>query len=281
VPKPPPFPPPGRGPQLLERAAFALRTQRFAEAEQLASEVLKANRTDIGAVTVLAQALIAQRREADAVAPLEKAARRGSNPGIETLLGAALGGAGRRAEAIELLQRTTMRRPPFLPAFQELAGQFARDGRFEEAIAAIESALALAPHSIDLQLDLGRLHLQRNDRGKARAILDKALEAAPGRPDLLTTLARALLLDGEYALAADNYRRALGLRPDDAMTRADLAACLLEMGDREAGEASLRAALRSRSQMLGRAIYGLAVSSHGRFFLRPSTAAKFLQGEDR
>ena len=255
--------------------------QHFAEAVQLASEVLKTNRTDLAATMILAQALIAQRREVDAIAPLEKAARRSNDPGVETLLGAALGGAGRRAEAIELLQRTTTRRPPFFPAFQELAGQLARAGLFEEAVAVIERALGLAPQSIDLQLDLGRLHLQRNDRGRARAVLEKAIEAAPSRPDLLTNLARLLLLDGEYAVAADTYRRALGLRPDDAMARAELAACLLEMGEREAGETSLRAALRGRPQMLGRAITGLAVSSHGRFFFRPSAATKFLQGEGR
>ena len=87
-----------------------------------------------------------------------------------------------------------------MPAFQELAGQLAKAGRVDEAIAVIESGLALAPETIDLQLDLARLHLQRNERGKARAILLKAREAAPGRPEILTALARVLLLDGEYAV---------------------------------------------------------------------------------
>jgi Flp pilus assembly protein TadD len=88
-----------------------------------------------------------------------------------------------------------------------------------------------------------------------------------------------LLLDGEYSSAVDACRHALGLRPDDAMIRADLAACLLEMGERHAGEAQLRTALRSRPQMLGRATYALAHSSHGRFFFRPSAVANFLQRE--
>jgi tetratricopeptide (TPR) repeat protein len=282
--KPPPFPTVSRGSvhpraQQLDRAALALRMQQFAQAEHLAAEILKASRADPAALSILAQALIAQNRGTEAVAPLEKAARRGNDPGIETLLGAALGSAGRRREAIERLRRTAARRPPFLPSFQELAGQLARDGGFEEAIAVIESGLALAPDNIDLQLDLARLHLNRNARGVARAILSKAHEAAPGRSEILTALARVLLLDGEYAAAADTCRRALGLRPDDAMTRADLAACLLEMGEREAGEASLRAALRGRPQMLGRTTYALVHSSHGRFFFRPSAVAKFLQRE--
>ena len=82
--------------QLLERAALALRTRRFAEAEQLAAEVLRANRTDTAAASMLARALLAQNRGEEAIAPLEKAARRNSDAGIETLLGAALGSAGRR-----------------------------------------------------------------------------------------------------------------------------------------------------------------------------------------
>ena len=263
--------------QLLERAALALQMRRFFEAEQLAAEVLRSSRTDAAAVSILARSLIAQNRGEEAIAPLERTVRRDGGPGVETLLAVAFGGARRRAEAIELLRRTTARRPPFLPAFQELAGQLAKNGQFAEAIAVIESGLALAPQNVDLRLDLANLHLQRNERAKARAILSEALQAASGRPEILTALARILLLEGEYADAADTYRRALALRPDDAMTRADLATCLLEMGQRDAGEASLRAALRGQPRMLSRAIYALAHSSHGRFFFRQSAVAKFLQ----
>jgi predicted TPR repeat methyltransferase len=87
-----------------------------------------------------------------------------------------------------------------------------------------------------------------------------------------------MLLDGEYAAAAETYRRVLALRPDDAMARADLGRCLLEMGDRDAGEASIRTATGGGPHMVGRAIASLAASSHGRFFLRPSAATKFLRG---
>ncbi len=229
------------------------------------------------AVSVLARALLAQNRGADAIAPLEKAVRRHGDAGLETLLGAALGSARRPAEAIDMLRKTTERRPPFLPAFQELAGQLARLGRFEEGIAVIESGLALRPGSIDLQLDLARLHGSRNQRARARAILSTLRQAAPERADIMAELARILLLDGEYAAAADTYRQILALRPDDPMVRADLAACLLEMGDRDAGEANLRLALRGRPQMLGRAAHALVASSHGRFFFRPSAAANYLQ----
>ena len=87
-----------------------------------------------------------------------------------------------------------------------------------------------------------------------------------------------MLLDGEYASAAEIFRRVVALRPDDAFARADLGRCLLEMGERDAGEASIRMATREGPELLGRAIMSLAISSRGRFFLRPSAAAKFLRG---
>jgi tetratricopeptide (TPR) repeat protein len=262
--------------QLLERAAVALQAQQFAEAERLAAEVVNSGGTDPAAASILGRALLALKRNREAIAPLEKAAQ-GRDPGIETLLGAALGGAGRHLEAINLLRQTTGHRPPFLPAFQELAGQLAAIGRVDEAIAVVESGLGLLPEAVDLQLDLGRLYLQRNDRGRARAVLSAARDAAPGCPEIWMALARIFVLEGEYASAADAYRHALGHRPHDAFARADLATCLLEMGDRDAGEASLRSAFRSGPHMLGRTTHALSASSHGRFFFRPSAVVKFLQ----
>lgn len=263
--------------QLLERAAFALRAHRFAEAEQVATEILRANRTDMAAVSILAHALIAQNRAAEAIALLEKAVRRGDDPGLETLLGAALGNAGRNAEAIDRLRRTAARRPAFAPAFQELANQLTLTGRNEEAVGVIEQALQLLPGLIDLELVLARIHLVGNERAKARAILVRLREAASGRSDIAIELARLMLRDGDYAASADIYRHVLGLNPDDALTRAELATCLLEMGEREAGEGALRRVMQGHPQLLGRVAHALSVSSHGRFFLRPSALRNFLQ----
>ena len=263
--------------QALQQGSLALRMRQFDRAEQLANEILKSNRTDRNAALLLAHALIAQSRAVDAIAPLERVVRRGSDAEIETLLGASLCGSGRSADGIEQLRRTAARRPPYLPAFQELAGQLNKAGRLNEAIRTVEDGLALAPESIDLKVDLGRLFFENNERAKARDILSIARDAAPGRPDILTELARVLLFDGEYAAAADAFRHALALRPEDALARANLAACLFEMGEREGGEAALRSVMRGRPHLLGRAAYALAASSHGRFFLSLSAVTKFLE----
>jgi tetratricopeptide (TPR) repeat protein len=271
--------PPNARDQAIERAILALRMQRPAEAERLAAGILRSDRGNFRAAQVLGEALLMQNRAADAIEPLQRAARRSQDPAVETLLAAALAATGRGEEALAQWRETTARRPPHLPAFVDYGKQLARMGRFEEAIAALDGAIALAPDAVDLQRELATVHLKRNDRIAARAMVLRALEMAPDRPDLLAVLAQIMLLDGEYADAADTFRRVVALRPDDALARADLGRCLLEMGQREAGEASIRQATRDRPQLLNRAITSLAVASRGRFFLRPSEAVKFLRGQ--
>lgn len=267
-----------RGDDALDRAVAALQMQRPGEAERLASGVLRANPSNHVAAKVLGWALLAQNRAGEAIVPVERAARRSQDPEIETVLAVALAATGRQQEALEQLRQTVARRPAFPPAFREYAGQLVKTGRFDEAIEVVARGITLAPDAIDLQIDLARLYLNQNDRAKARALLSQALTAVPGRPDILAALARVMFLDGDYAAAADIFRHLVALQPDDAMTRADLGVCQLEMGARDAGESSLRAATRGRPEMLGRAIHLLAATSRGRFFFRPSAAVRFLGG---
>jgi tetratricopeptide (TPR) repeat protein len=224
----------------------------------------------------LGTTLLLQNRPAEAIAPLEQAARRSGDPAIETLLGRALSAAGRADEALATLRQATARRPALPQAFLELGDQLGALGRFDEAAAAFEAGLALCPDAAVLRVGLGRLRLQRNDRAGARALFEAVRAAAPERLDAMVELARVTSLEGDGAAAAELYRRALELRPGDAALRIEFARCLLDIGQREAGEAALRAAAQGPGAPVGQAILALAAAPHGRFFLRPSAAVKFL-----
>ena len=251
--------------------------QRPDEAELLAGDVLKSDRGNGAAARVLGQALLMQGRALEAINPLERAARRTPDPVIETLLGRALAEAGRTGEALDRLRQASSRRPAYPLAFVELGDQLGKLGRFDEALPVFETGLALSPDAQVLRMALGYLHMNRNDRSKARALFLAVRAAAPERHDARLALAQVLALDGDHAAAAELYRGALALRPDDAATRIALAKCLLEMGERDAGEAALRAVARDNCgdggpghRRPGRRV------PHGRAFLRPSAAAKFL-----
>lgn len=256
---------------------MAFQMGRPDEAERLASGVLKANRGNLLAAQILGRALLMQNRAAEAIEPIRRAAKRSEDANIETLLAAALIAAGERDEALAQLRKTITRNPPFLPAFAELGRELGRDGDFDEGIAVLERGLAMAPNSPDLLMALGHLQIKRNDRVRARALFMQARNVAPDRYDALVGVAQVMALDGEYAGAADLYKRAVALQPGDAVTRINLAKCLLELGDRAAGETALRTAAVD-VPMTGRAMVALAAAAHGRFFLRPSAALKFLGG---
>jgi predicted Zn-dependent protease len=260
----------------LENAILAFRQQRPAEAERLAAEVLAADPKSVLAAHVLGSALLMQHRPAEAIAPLRTAAWGGDDPANETLLARALAGAGRREEALDELRRATARRPPYPLAFLELGEQLGGLGRLEEAVAAFEEGLALVPDADGLRIGLAYVQLQRNDRVEARRLFAQVRAASPDRVDAMVGLARTIALDGEYPAAAELYQRALDLRPDDAATRIALGKCLLELGERDAGEAELRRAAQGAAELTGMAGRALAGAPYGRFFLRPSALARFL-----
>jgi tetratricopeptide (TPR) repeat protein len=262
--------------QRLDQAVLAFRARRPDEAERLAREVLNASRVNVRALQILGHALIQQDRAREAIGPLERAARRGEDPATDTLLGKALAAVGRREEALARLQRAAAARPPFAQAFLELGEHLAGAGRLEEAARVFEQGLALTPEAAVLRLGLGRVHLRGNDRAGARRLFEQVLADAPERHDALAALARVLTLEGAYADAAELCRRALRQRPDDALAWINLGKCLLELGEREAGEAALRSGAQAGPQFSGLAITALAAASHGRMFLRPSAATRFL-----
>jgi tetratricopeptide (TPR) repeat protein len=136
---------PGSSSQVLESAALALRMQRPDEAERLAFGVLKSDRGNLVAAQILGRALLMQNRADEAIVQLERAARRSDDAQIETLLVVALAAIARGDEALDRLRRAIARRPPFPPAFLEYASQLGKIGRVDEAIAVLESGLALSP----------------------------------------------------------------------------------------------------------------------------------------
>lgn len=258
---------------------MALQVQQFGEAEQLASQVLKSDRGNTFAAEILGRALMAQNRLDEAVVHLGKFARRTGEPSIEVLLAGMLVATGRRNEALDHLRRAVARRPPYIPAFVELALQLRKTGQFDEAMTVAESGLTFAPQYADLQLALGYALAERNERVRAQAVFAEVLAAEPLNHDALLALAATVVWSGDYGGAADLYRRALAVKPLDE-TRIRLAKCLLELRQREEAEAILRTATHGLSQLAAPAVKAMVSASHGRIFLQPSSTLDLLRGRN-
>lgn len=266
---------------MLQRAVFALNGGRAGDAERIAGDVLKASPHNFLALHVLGSALLMQGRVADAIAPLETVARGDHDPKVETLLAIALRQAGRPDDALAWLKRAIKRQPPHAPAFYEYGCLLTFLKRDDEAIQAFKRGLDIAPMMADLSIQLGYVLLRRRNYADAKAAFGRALNSSAAPPGALFGLARAHLETGDNAAAAGYFRRYLMSQPNDLDSWLQLGYCLLELGDRDAGLECFRTAARGDPKNHGNVLAGLVKSGRGRFWLRPSGAAQFLQGAKR
>jgi tetratricopeptide (TPR) repeat protein len=265
----------------LHRCSVALAQRRPSEAEHIAREVLSTNPQQPAALFFLGVAHLVQGRAREAVKPLELAANDRAEASIETHLGMALRECGRLEEALTWLERATSRWPVFAPAFKELGATYRKMRRFADAEAILRRGQEVAPAMPDLDMLLGAVCLDRGDPVKAQAVFTRVLAQAPGHAEALFGLGTALVNQGEFARAAGQYRQILVREPTHVRALLYLGHCLMELGQWDEGVVTLRAAIKVDPKMRGHVMRMLVGSAHGKFWLKRSAAAAFLEGAER
>jgi tetratricopeptide (TPR) repeat protein len=263
---------------LLQQATFALNANRPQEAQRIAQQILKTEPRHAKALHVLGCALLMQARVADAIAPLEEAARASRDSETDTLLAIALRQIGRNKDALSRLKRAIKRRPPFGAAFHELGFLLLSMERYDEAIEVLSHGHKLLPMMPELSILLGNVFLECRNFPNAKVSFARALNISPNSLDAMYGLAVAHWRLCEHQAAADLFRRCLVRNPDDVSTLLGLGQCLLELGQRDAGYDCFRKVARGHSNRYGSALAALVNAGRSRFWLKPSAAARFLRG---
>lgn len=115
---------------------------------------------------------------------------------------------------IEELRRRVLRDPASI-AFAQLAEEYRRAGRFDDAIATCESGLAHHPGYLSARVTLGRSLLERGELDAAQQELKQVLRAAPENLAALRGLAEIHHQRGELREALAHYRTALEFARQD------------------------------------------------------------------
>jgi Flp pilus assembly protein TadD len=189
--------------QLRKRAEVALETRRAAQAKQLYGSILAQAPDDAAALTGLGEAELLLGEHRAALAHSRKAvelageradleARARHNAGVALLF------TGRPEAAEQELEAAVEADPTSWRAWSALGR--ARDARdaWEEARAAYEKALALAPNEGAVLNNFGMSKLSAGDPDGAAALFVSALEASPDLAAAETNLRLALALGGRY-----------------------------------------------------------------------------------
>jgi tetratricopeptide (TPR) repeat protein len=267
----------GRDDDRLAQAMSALDDERPEGAERMAAELLKADPHHAAALYVLGCALTMQGRAGEAIAPLEAASGDHDNPECDTVLAIALRQVGRHEDAVGRLKLTIKRYPAHAAAFNELGYLLVLMGRYDEAADVLNQGLQIAPTLPQLSIQLGYAELSRRNCANAKVAFARALDISPDSHDALFGMAKAHQELGENEAAVDYFRRYLTDRPNDSGAWLNLGHGLLELGQLKPGYECFRMAARGDAERYGTALTSLAAAARGRFWLKPSAAARFLR----
>ncbi|MCB9913760.1 MAG: sulfatase-like hydrolase/transferase [Planctomycetes bacterium] len=185
-----------------------------------------------------------QGRAAEMVAPLEEVVRRvPDSAGFQALLGQAYLAADRADDAVAALQRALALDERNAPACYYLGHALEADGRTEDAAHSFERALELNPRSVLARRDLGRLLLRSGQPERGLAELRAALADDPDSVAGWTEFGDACAGLGRWVDARAALERAHELAPGDDALAGFLAWVLATAPDAEARDGARALAL--------------------------------------
>jgi len=151
---------------------------------------------------------------------------------------------------IPQFRRAVQLSPDFAPAWSNLGAALQAADHNDEALAALQKSITLAPTS-PAYSNLGKLQFDLGRYDDAQRTFERAAELAPS--DFVTwanlgdarrwSAASRDRANEAYARAIAAARGALAINPNDAYTRATLAACLARSGNLAEAQTEIRRAL--------------------------------------
>ena len=150
--------------------------------------------------------------------------------------------AGRREEAIGLLEKAVAGRPSDTDLTVGLSRMYRRMGVPDKAEAVLKARLEAGPKDFAADLALAFLHVEQKQYAAAIAEYSRLVEYGPADPSVLNNLAWLYQRQGEIAKARELAQRAFAISPRDPYVDDTLGWILLRQGDAAKAIAYLGAA---------------------------------------
>jgi predicted CXXCH cytochrome family protein len=185
-------------------------------------------------------------RLTEALEQLERAIKLDSDlPGAYTTMAAIRAAAG-QSDAAQGALREALHIDPYDAAAWDLAGRaLAEKRQFPESFYHFQKANYYRPDFAPYLYEYGVALSSAGELARAQEMADAALKVGPNMAEVHVLRGRLLVQKRQLAEAATEYRKAIGLRPDFARVRLDLASVLAAQGDMEQAVEQLREASKS------------------------------------
>ena len=186
--------------------------------------------------------LMSAGRHAEAVAAYEAGLKKQDDGALMLRLYVAQRKAQSGASHAAMLEKWLERHPDDSVVKRALAGEFARLGRLDEAIALNETLLEGQPDDPVVLNNLAWLY-QKTGNPKARAFAQRAYDLAPNQARTIDTLGWILVQEGDVNRGLTLLRFAQSRAPDDPSVNFHIAVALSKLGRTDDAKAQLETVL--------------------------------------
>ncbi|OYX45146.1 MAG: hypothetical protein B7Z02_02565 [Rhodobacterales bacterium 32-67-9] len=232
----------GMKPTDIRRLLALLDGGRHAEAERLATTMLRLHPASALALNILATAQAVQGKAAAAEVNFRKAIQ--VDPTYAEAhdnLGRFLIDRKREDEAVQHFRHAVMLAPGLPSALVNLATSLTQAGQPAAALTLLERAIASGADASPLHMATGNAHTRLKNFAKAEAAFQRAIDASNGgTPQIVALLAQSQARQGQDRLAMENYNRALALDPESPIATGGKATLLQTLGEFDEAEALFR-----------------------------------------
>lgn len=215
-------------------AAMKLRQGENVEAEALIRPVIEKNSEDVNALNVLASSLLRQGKTKEGVDILAKIAQ--LQPGSAeamTKLGAGLLVSGDTSGGLEQIEAALKLDPSYEQAGLVLVSALIKQKDFDAAIKVVDEFEQKNPDSAAHHILRGQVYMAATRVDDAKAAFEKALVLAPGDPVVSQSLAVLAMQNKDFDLARSYYHKVLDHHSNYLPAMLKLAALADIQGDTE------------------------------------------------
>jgi len=239
------------GQQTVERAWRLVADGKRTEAEALLYQVIAKQPGNAEAHLLLGSLLMEAGKKDESIEQLKTGAKlEPHSADAQNALGEALNKFGRTSEAKRAFEKALALKPDFGIAQFNLGQVLLAHGDIEGAAQHLDRAIRLLGRSddaADAYYLRAKVYMAKNEIEEAAKALEAALQIRPNFAEAWSDLgqARKALLDDAGAL--DAFKKAVALKPDDAVAQYRLGAELLREDQPEAAIEHLKASYRIKS----------------------------------
>ncbi len=215
-------------------AAMKLQQGENVEAETLIRPVIENNGEDVNALNILASALLKQGKTKDGVDVLAKISElQPDSPEAMTKLAAGLLASGDTSGGLERIEAALKLDPSYEQAGLVLVSTLIKQKDFDGAIKIVDEFEQKNPNSAAHHVLHGQVYMAATRVDDAKAAFEQALVVAPGDPVVSQSLALLAIQDKDFDLARSYYLKVLDHHSDYLPAMLKLAALADVQGDTE------------------------------------------------